>query len=147
MSATVIFKLQETISYCSSIYFEKAILRGRTLMKCARIEQIKTQNAKECTNNNNSTQNVWPRREHICSVLKTRLSKRETQHVNSMTRSCTPKERLLFQRRQVLGSPTLNDWLDSSQNSFFWHALQENRTILGAVKLSGYSITMVQIRC
>ena len=53
-----------------------------------------------------------------CRVLKTWLSEPETQHVNSMTRSCTPKERLLFQRGQVLGSPALKDWLDSGQKSF-----------------------------
>lgn len=52
---------------------------------------------------------MFGRQSRTHCVLKNLLNKPEAQHVNSMTRSCTPKERLLFQCGQILGSLTLND--------------------------------------
>lgn len=48
---------------------------------------------------------------------ETDLVSQRPQHVNVQQRSHTPKEILLFQCGQVLGSLSWNDWLDSSQNS------------------------------
>lgn len=88
------------------------------------------------------------RQSHTHGVLKNVLSKPETQHVNSMTRSCTPKESLLFQCGQILGSVTLNDWLDSSQNSFTGETCREKNN-LGCCQFVGifHDVKPVWIRC
>lgn len=74
----------------------------------------------------------------------------EMQHVNSTTKSCYPKERLLFQRGRVLGSLALNDWLDSSQNSFSGMACRKTEqyqalSICPGIPLLYYGVDMIQI--